>query len=328
MRLKGQGSRREDISSNFFQYLHSTAQLIRFTNLGSMQSLREQFAGYLGWCANQFEHKVRYGSKVQAVRPARGGEGSLVNAWNVDYVDVESNELRSVSAKQVVCAVGLQPSIPDLLQNPDISSSVLHSSECLDFLHNVAKDFANQYRFAVIGNCQEAAEITEKICSMRNSHQVTWIQENSSRGFNEIDSALDHRLYELHYTQKVTDPNPQGWAFQKHSDVDLKSVHRNTDGRIHIAYADMDIGSRSMGTVCDLVVAATGYKKLEYKKVLGQVKELFYGDEFSVDRYNCVKLKQENVQNNCGLWVLGTLASVTDVSLFLLRICSFTDTII
>lgn len=299
---------------SYIQYLHSTAQLIRFTNLGCMQPLREQFSRYLTWCADKFEDKVCYGARVQAVRPSPKGKESSVGSWTVDYVDVESGESGMVSAKQVICAVGLQPTIPKPLQNSQISRSVFHSSECADLLQNVARDFERQYRFAVIGNCQEAAEMIEKICGMRNAHHVTWIRESSTDGQQGIDPTLDHRLYELHYTQRVSEPDPQMWSFQKHSDVSLETVRRNTDGRIHIAYTNMDASSKSMGAVCDFVIAATGYKKSEYKKIFGQVKELFQGGEFGVDRHNRVKLRQGSVHEDCGLWILGSLASVTDVS--------------
>lgn len=134
---------------SFTSFLHEQGRLADFTNRGSMEPLRIEFAAYLRWAAASFDDVARYGSRVERITPVRGADGR-VDAF--DVVVASSGGVGSVRAGAVVVAAGLQPRLPVGVQP---GPRCWHSS---DHLHRVGELRAPR-RLVVVGTGQSAMEV-------------------------------------------------------------------------------------------------------------------------------------------------------------------------
>ena len=162
----------------FVNYLHSTNSLVAYANSSQIRPSREMFTDYLRWCAAQFTTRVRFGSHVTAITALEDGNGR-VEAWKVVYSDHDTGKVDFVTARQVVCAVGIQPKMPAVLSKHECHASVIHSSVCLDNIPWVLRNTNGDCRFAVIGNGQDAAEIFDYLNSLRGQHHVSWFTRDT-----------------------------------------------------------------------------------------------------------------------------------------------------
>lgn len=162
----------------FLNYLHATNQLVAFTNVAKMQPSREIYAEYLRWCAGYFQPHVAFEKQVIGIDAVMNSTG-LVEGWNVLFEDVQTGGKSSIAAKQILCAVGLQPKIPQFLTNPDIPRSVVHSSAALEAIPVVLGDKRVRQRIAIIGNSPDAAEVFSHLHGIHGDHQVHWFTEGA-----------------------------------------------------------------------------------------------------------------------------------------------------
>ena len=157
----------------FVNYLHSTNRLVAYANSSQIRPSREMFTDYLRWCAAKFTPQVRFGRRVTAINAVEDGNGR-VEAWKVGYSDQDTGKVDFVTARQVICAVGIQPRIPEVLSKHEYHASVIHSSVCLSAIPWVLRNTNRGCRFAIIGNGQDAAEIFDHLHSLRGQHRVSW----------------------------------------------------------------------------------------------------------------------------------------------------------
>jgi L-ornithine N5-oxygenase len=152
----------------FLNYLHQNGRLVEFTNLGTFLPARVEYEDYLRWCASSFDDVVQYGSEVISVSPEQTASES-VSKFTVTSRNVHSGIVVTHEAKNVLFAIGGQPSIPKCL--PYNHPRVIHSSQYAHLVPKLLCQREAPYRVAVIGAGQSAAEIFNNIQTLYpNSH--------------------------------------------------------------------------------------------------------------------------------------------------------------
>ncbi|MEV6931361.1 SidA/IucD/PvdA family monooxygenase [Dactylosporangium sp. NPDC051485] len=190
---------------SFVSYLHAQGRLADFINYKTMYPLRVEFHDYLRWAADRVGVPVRYGHTVTDVVPVEGGE----------LLEVVTGP-RRVRARNVVVAVGLEPSLP-----PGVAPAerVWHN---LDILHR-AEAFAvpAPSRFLVVGAGQSAAE------SVAFLHERYPTAEVCSVFFRYGYSPAD----DSNFANRIFDPSAVDLYFDAPADVKrmLFDYHRNTN---------------------------------------------------------------------------------------------------
>ncbi|CAJ2505864.1 Uu.00g132580.m01.CDS01 [Anthostomella pinea] len=154
----------------FLNYLHQNGRLVEFTNLSTFLPARVEYEDYLRWCAASFDDVVQYGSEVVSLSPVQPADSSEpVSTFSVTSKDVKSGSLTTHRAKNVLVAIGGQPSIPKCL--PSNHPQVVHSSQYAHLVPKTLNQPEAPYRVAVIGAGQSAAEIFNNIQTLYpNSH--------------------------------------------------------------------------------------------------------------------------------------------------------------
>ncbi|GIF01410.1 lysine N(6)-hydroxylase/L-ornithine N(5)-oxygenase family protein [Paractinoplanes rishiriensis] len=194
---------------SFVSYLHAHDRLADFINYKSMYPLRVEFHDYLSWAAGRMRDAVAYGHTVIDVVPVGGGDF-------LDVVAQHAGGVRTVRARNVVVAVGLESSLP-----PEITPAerVWHN---LDILHRAAAfEVSAPERFIVVGAGQSAAE------------SVAFLHENYPTA--EVCSVFFRYGYspadDSNFANRIFDPEAVDLYFDAPADVKrmLFDYHRNTN---------------------------------------------------------------------------------------------------
>jgi len=157
----------------FLNYLHDQGRLVEFTNLSTFLPARAEYEDYLRWSAGHFDDVVRYGTEVLSVgRDHAAAEGGVTDTFRVASRSVKSGDTRTYRAKNVLLAVGGQPSIPRSL--PSHNPRVVHSSQYTHLVPKILHDVGAPYRVAVVGAGQSAAEIFNNIQTLYPNSR-TWL---------------------------------------------------------------------------------------------------------------------------------------------------------
>ncbi|KAI1387108.1 L-ornithine 5-monooxygenase [Hypoxylon trugodes] len=176
--IKDMASLRDPTSQfTFLNYLHKNNRLVEFINLNTFLPARVEYEDYLRWCASFFDDVVQYGTEVVSVSPAKGLDSQgQVSTFTVTSKDVKTGTLTTHRAKNVLLAIGGQPSIPKSL--PSSHPRVIHSSQ---YAHLVPKILENQnspYRVAVVGAGQSAAEIFNNVQTLYPNSRTSLIMRS------------------------------------------------------------------------------------------------------------------------------------------------------
>lgn len=141
----------------FLQYAKASGRLERFVNLDDSRPTRIEYQDYLRWVGAAFADRVRFGTRVTAVRPVRRpGEGTC-GLFAVHTEDLATGAVGVHHAADVVYAAGGRPrSLPGGV--PD-TRRVLHSSAFLPELPERFPEHDAAYEFGVVGDGQSAGEI-------------------------------------------------------------------------------------------------------------------------------------------------------------------------
>ncbi|KAI1326748.1 L-lysine 6-monooxygenase (NADPH-requiring)-domain-containing protein [Xylariaceae sp. FL0255] len=161
----------------FLNYLHDNNRLVDFTNLSTFLPARVEYDDYLRWCARFFDDVVQYGSEVLAISPEKldGAPGS-VSTFTVSSRDVDTGDILSFKAKNVLVAIGGQPSIPKSL--PSGHPRIIHSSQYAHLVPKILNKRDGAYRVAVVGAGQSAAEIFNNIQTLYPNSKTTLIMRS------------------------------------------------------------------------------------------------------------------------------------------------------
>ncbi|EXJ83974.1 hypothetical protein A1O3_04641 [Capronia epimyces CBS 606.96] len=137
----------------------------------------------------------------------------------------------------------------------------------------------------------------------------------------EPQSAIDRQLvasiYEIQYGQSVKQADANQWRFQIKLQHRLVGAERTANGQVRLWFQqpeskdqdqdqDQNEGRRN---VFDLVIAATGYARSEYKKLTQPLvaSGLLDGAQITVDRDYQVNFRSGTCAAGCGLWLQGAL---------------------
>lgn len=145
----------------FLNFVHEKKRLIDFINLNTFLPARVEYEEYLRWCADHFRHVVQYGREVQSVAPVRSSSGGPVSVFEVTSRNAQTGAATTYRAKNVIMAIGGQPSIPRGL--PASHPRIIHSSQYAHLVPKLLPQSAAPYRVAVIGGGQSGAEIFHNI---------------------------------------------------------------------------------------------------------------------------------------------------------------------
>ncbi|PQE20531.1 hypothetical protein CJF30_00001845 [Rutstroemia sp. NJR-2017a BBW] len=187
----------------FINYLHCKNRLNTFINLSTFLPSRMEYEDYLRWCASHFEKDgcVRYGSEVRSVVP-EDSQGGKIGAFEVTSSDASSGEQVTYAARNVVIAVGGQPSLPATLQNiPRVS----HSSQYANAITKIAADqkaSGRKLRFAVVGSGQSAAEIFNDLWERFDDAEVKLLVKGSSLRPSD-DSPFVNEIFDPERTDTI-----------------------------------------------------------------------------------------------------------------------------
>lgn len=148
----------------FVNYLTATGGLTDYLHLNTKFPLRQQYAGYLRWVANDFQGLVDYGQ----------------NATNLSFVEYSDGELfcleteanRRYLGKTVVIGTGRSPRIPPAFA-ASVGPTVFHATKYRSSMEAL-KD--KDIRVAVVGSSQSGIEIVLDLLGRDNVKQVTSVQ--------------------------------------------------------------------------------------------------------------------------------------------------------
>ena len=184
----------------FLNYLKSKNRLVAFTNLSTFLPLREEYNDYMSWCASHFASNVQYGNEVVSVAQS-GSQGGVIQSWQVTVRNVATKEQSTVTAKNVVVAIGGSPKIPATLTNiKSASSQIIHSSSYARAVPSILPDTDERYNVAVIGGGQSAGEIFDNLINRFPNSYVTLYTGGLSLRPSD-DSPLSVNICDHHLTQ-------------------------------------------------------------------------------------------------------------------------------
>ncbi|KAK2796167.1 PAK- GC kinase Sid1 [Onygenales sp. PD_12] len=237
----------------FLNYLHQKDRLVHFTNLSTHTPFREEFNDYMKWCASHFSNCVQYGQEVVSVTAAETRPGWPAEYFKVVARDLQSGELKELSAKHVIVASGGECAIPQGLSKQPLPKTVIHSSQYMSVVSKLLEEKNASYRFAVVGAGQSAVEIAEDMQSRYPNSKVNIIAkasalkpsddspfvneifdpssvdsfyalnrsarrevllENKATNYGVVRLPLLESVYEKLYRQKFLDPNPRNWPLR------------------------------------------------------------------------------------------------------------------
>ena len=154
----------------FVNYLKSKNRLVAFTNLSTFLPLREEYNDYMAWCACHFENDVRYNHEVVSVSASDNRDGPI-ESWHVTSRNTETKQSSTVSARNVVVAIGGKPRIP--IPITGFESHIIHSSSYTTAIPRILREANKAQRVAVIGGGQSSAEIFNDLQSRYPKSSVT-----------------------------------------------------------------------------------------------------------------------------------------------------------
>ncbi|WP_328815487.1 lysine N(6)-hydroxylase/L-ornithine N(5)-oxygenase family protein [Nonomuraea cypriaca] len=313
---------------SFVSYLHAKGRLADFINQKSMYPTRVEFHDYLEWVAARFERQVRYGTEVVTIRPVEA-DGEI---RELDIV-VQSGDLTTYRARNVVLAAGLRPVLP---AGVVAGERVWHSQELMCRLRDLPEQ--RPHRFVVVGAGQSAAEVVEHLHSRFPAAQVCAVfsrygfspaddspfangvfdpaavdrfydaphdvkrmimDYHANTNYSVVDLGLLHDLYGRAYREKVT-------GVERLRVMNLSravGLETRSDG------VNVHVESLATGEVealrADVVVYATGYRPVDPLDLLGAAGQLCLRDErgdLLVGRDHRVRTGPET---SCGIYLQG-----------------------
>jgi L-ornithine N5-oxygenase len=311
---------------SFLKYLQTQGRLEDFVNLRSFLPTRIEYDGYLRWAASSFDEQIHYGEAVLSVKPR--STGGKVRALA---------ELNGPAARRLVHSSGYLPEI----------DAALRASRA------EAKAAGRRVRVAVLGGGQSGAEIFQDLVqrgSVDDDLDVTLVIRGSAlkpaddspfvneifhadftdsiyhrtpearqRFFDEyrgtnysvVDVDLLERLYELFYMQKVSAQPRHALLTQRHL-----TAAAEAEGQRGLALTFDDVAHNRRETrEFDVVVAATGYRRDDHRRLLGELGP--YLGDFTVGRDYRLETRDDFLP---GIWLQGGCEATHGLSDTLLSI--------
>lgn len=307
---------------SFLNYLHQKNRLEDFINLKNFYPTRVEYFDYLNWAAQQQQENVKYGHRVDDIRPWKSHDGSVI--VEVLVTDLSTGQQNCYLARNVAVATGIIPHMPDCGQTSEL---IIHSSRFLPAIESIPA--SEKKKFLVVGGGQSAAEIVNHLYDRFNnatttsafttfgfkpaddSHFVNKIFDAQSVDmfFNSSD-ALRKRIMDVHSdtNYSVVDGDLISELYKKTYKEKVNNHNRLQLRQLTRLLSAKKVGKHAVATLHDLktndiytenfdyIILATGYRVPEITELFPSVHELFeLAEDKSVklERYYGAKMNSQ-----------------------------------
>jgi len=314
---------------SFLCYLREQGRLVDFLNQKTLFPLRVEFHDYFEWAAARVGHLAAYSQEVLSITPvsSEDGRGGLIDCFDVVCRDPQDPD-RTVTrrARNISVAVGLQPHLPP---DTELSDRVVHNSQLLPRVAELAGSGAPVHRAVVLGAGQSAAEAVDylhrsfpdaEVCAVFAKYGYTPADDSPfanrifdpeavdvyfdapsevkqslfdyhrSTNYSVVDMDLIEALYATAYREKV-----QGRERLRFLNVSRIREVKDSGDRLDVAVEFLPTGELQDLTA-DLLVHATGYRPRDIGTLLGESAKICLrddGDEVRVGRDHRVEVAPE-----------------------------------
>lgn len=114
---------------------------------------------------------MRYGEETTSIEPVKVGD--VVDHWRLAIRSVESGEVKSVTARKVVLAVGVQPKAVQFAKSFGLQQNVYHASQFGRVVPTLDGRKMQGLKVAVVGCNDEAVEIYDYCAALPDVGGVT-----------------------------------------------------------------------------------------------------------------------------------------------------------
>ncbi|MCE3268551.1 MAG: lysine N6-hydroxylase/L-ornithine N5-oxygenase family protein [Burkholderiales bacterium] len=151
---------------SFINYLHKNDRYFKYYGTGLAYPLRQDYAMYINWCASHFKHIVHYQETVINIDIAECGSHYIVQT-----------NLATYCTKIVIMATGRSLFVPEVFNNiPE--NKLITINNFISKISELHREL--EYKFAVVGASQSAAEIFLKLAdTFYNSNVHSYIRKFS-----------------------------------------------------------------------------------------------------------------------------------------------------
>lgn len=232
----------------FLNYLRETGGLDEFINLRTFFPPRLEYRNYLRWVAKNFSGLVQYNSEVIEVSPNISGDE--IEQFVVKVENKELNTIQTLSTRSIIMGCGGRPKMPSGCV-ASFSNRIIHSSSFLSSIRERFGDLQKEYRFAVIGSGQSAAEMFQHLYTTYPNSIVSLI--TSGIGFKPADdSAFVNELFYNSFVDEYYSAEAQfRYSFlDRHSDTNYAAVDPDLISAIAAdIYADRRFGGNRISHI-------------------------------------------------------------------------------
>ena len=139
----------------FVNYLHSVGRLSEFINMSNFWPYRAEISNYFQWAADSLARvRIEYRRRCVGIEPCRDTDGA-VTGWLTRLADGST-----IHSRHLVVGAGRDPYVPAEFATLPVERFV-HSTDYLPRIAELPKD--RQYRVAVVGGAQSAAEMFDAV---------------------------------------------------------------------------------------------------------------------------------------------------------------------
>ncbi|KAL8641313.1 MAG: hypothetical protein Q9226_008653 [Calogaya cf. arnoldii] len=342
--LKDMATLRDPTSNfTFINYLKCKNRLVAFTNLSTFLPLREEYNDYMSWCAAHFEDDVQYGHETTSVSAVNSDDGP-VEIWQVTSKETETHRSKTVTARNVVIAIGGKPRIP--IPITGVESLIVHSSSYSTAVPQILKHTDKSHSIAVVGGGQSSAEIFNDLqtrypnssvslftgaSALKPSDDSPFVNEvfdpervdefyrlppesrqqstlsNKATNYGVVRPELLDRLYEAMYHQRLHEHDQSKWAFKIVPWREVVGFEKDDQKfRLRLKNTSSSSGDVSISDDSfDLAILGTGYERKGHETLLEPTRGLLAEEGFKVSRDYRVKYRTDVVKEGCGVWLQG-----------------------
>ena len=174
---------------------------------------------------------------------------------------------------------------------------------------------------ALTCSCHSVNEIfdpdrVDEIYALSNDERYQTLAEYRSTNYSVVRPELLTRLYEIMYHQRLREANKYQWPFQIQGSRELCDATQTEDEKVTLRFAAPKSGNSSqiVESGFDLVLVGTGYARNAHTRLLEPVQNLIEDFFSSVERDYRLKLKEDVVDSDCGIWLQGCCEASHGVS--------------
>ncbi|WP_165995763.1 lysine N(6)-hydroxylase/L-ornithine N(5)-oxygenase family protein [Bacillus sp. Cs-700] len=240
---------------SYLNYLKHQNRLYNFYFLQRLEMPRNEYNHYCQWAAGQLE-SCQFGTKVTSIVPV----GDPVEHYEVVVENLETREVTTYFAKNMILGVGTVPSLPSSLQGMK-EEDVFHSSTFLQHADRCSKAKS----ITVIGSGQSSAEIFRELLKDRKEHgySINWITR--SQGFFPMEET---RLSLEHFSPEYIDyfydlPQAQKDDIFSGQQLLYKGISPHTITDIYNLLYEQSVGGEKMDVTLMPLIEVNGIKEKE-----------------------------------------------------------------